>query len=80
MSLREETLESRLSQNNGQSVQTTVGELIEALTQVAMEAGNSEAEGYRLASLALADLMKQRQALARRNETATPRKAKKVKA
>ena len=57
---RDESLETRLSASPGERIQTTVGELVEALTQVAIEAGNTEQEGYRLASLALADLLKRR--------------------
>jgi len=55
-----ETIEEKLASRPGQKIQTTVGELVEALTQVAIEAGNTEAEGYRLASLALSDLLKKR--------------------
>ena len=60
MSSREESLEARLAAHPTQKIQTTVGELVEALTQVAIEAGNTEQEGYRLASLALTDLLKRR--------------------
>ena len=55
-----QSLESQLSSRPTEKIKTTVGELIEALTQVAIEAGNSEIEGYQLASLALADLMQQK--------------------
>ncbi len=34
-------------------VETTVGDLIEAITDIALEAGKTEDEGYRLASLTL---------------------------
>lgn len=61
MSTREESLEARLLARPGEKIQTTLGELVEALTQVAVEAGNTEQEGYELASLALADLLQRRQ-------------------
>ena len=60
MSIRDESLESRLQARPGEKIQTTVGELVEALTQVAMEAGNTEQQGYELASIALAELLKRR--------------------
>ena len=34
-------------------VETTIGDLIEAITDIALEAGKTEQEGYRLASLTL---------------------------
>lgn len=55
-----QSLEAQFSSRPTEKIQTTIGELIEALTQVAIEAGNSEKEGYHLASLALVDLMQQR--------------------
>jgi hypothetical protein len=58
---RIELNESGKENNNG-PIKTTIGDLIEALTQVAIEAGNTEKEGYRLASLALTDLLKHRRA------------------
>lgn len=36
-----------------ETIQTTIGDLIEAVTQIALEAGKTEQEGYRLASLTL---------------------------
>lgn len=41
-----------------ETIDTTLGELIEAITQIALEAGNTEEEGYKLASLALSDLLR----------------------
>ena len=38
-------------------IDTTIGELIEAVTQIALEAGRNESEGYRLASLALGRIL-----------------------
>ena len=66
MSFRD-SLEEQFQDHRTEKIHTTIGELIEALTQVAIEAGNSEQEGYHLASLALADLMRRR-AKARRSK------------
>jgi hypothetical protein len=55
-----DSLSAQFSNRPQEEIQTTIGDLVEALTQVAIEAGNSEKEGYHLASLALADLMQQR--------------------
>jgi len=41
-----------------QPVETTIGELIEAIAEVALKAGRSEEEGYMLASLALERIMR----------------------
>ena len=38
-------------------VHTTVGELVEAVTEIAVQAGKSEEEGYELASLTLEALL-----------------------
>jgi hypothetical protein len=65
MSTREESIEERLLARPGEKIQTTLGELVEALTQVAIEAGNTEREGYELASLALADLLRRRKRAAK---------------
>ncbi|NDC37795.1 MAG: hypothetical protein EBZ48_07050 [Proteobacteria bacterium] len=65
MSIREESIEARFLAHPGEKIQTTLGELVEALTQVAVEAGNTEREGYELASLALADLLQRRGAQAK---------------
>ena len=53
---------NRIESTESGKINTTIGDLIEALTQVAIEAGNTEKEGYRLASLALTDLLKHRRA------------------
>lgn len=33
-----------------ETIETTIGDLIEAITEIALEAGKSEQEGYQLAS------------------------------
>lgn len=52
---------------NEQSVQeetttitTTLGELVEAVTDIALKAGKTEAEGYELASLTIEKLLRER--------------------
>ena len=40
-----------------ETIQTTIGELIEAVTQVAFEAGKSERESYELASQTLSGIL-----------------------
>lgn len=41
-------------------VETTLGELIETITSIAMQFGRDEKEGYALASLAVEDILKNR--------------------
>ena len=36
-----------------EKIETTIGELIEAVTSIALESGKSEQEGYKLASVTL---------------------------
>jgi len=40
-----------------ETIQTTIGELIEAITSVALEAGRSQEEGYELASQTLSGIL-----------------------
>jgi hypothetical protein len=39
-------------------IQTTIGDLIEVITQIALEAGKTETEGYRLASLTIESILR----------------------
>lgn len=39
-------------------IHTTIGDLVEAVTQIALEAGKTEAEGYKLASLTLENIFR----------------------
>lgn len=43
-----------------ETVETTIGDLIEAITQVALEAGKSEQEGYELAALTLESILRKK--------------------
>ena len=54
-----------MTQENTQSegnIQTTIGDLVEAITQIALEAGKSEKEGYELASLTIERILKRTKA------------------
>jgi hypothetical protein len=46
------------TQQSYETIQTTVGDLIEAVTEIALEAGKTEQEGYRLASLTLENIFR----------------------
>lgn len=48
----------KVIENSVREVETTIGELVEMLTKIALESGTTEREGYELASLALGDLLK----------------------
>lgn len=39
-------------------VETTIGELIEAITEIALESGSTEAEGYQLASATIENILR----------------------
>jgi hypothetical protein len=50
-------------QTTGQSeesvtIETTIGDLIEAITDIALQAGKTEQEGYRLASFTIEKLLR----------------------
>ncbi|MGI6523782.1 MAG: hypothetical protein ACOX2O_00590 [Bdellovibrionota bacterium] len=49
-------MNSEVTQND-QAVETTVGELIEAITQIALKSGKTKEEGYVLASLAIEKIL-----------------------
>ncbi len=40
------------------TVETTIGDLIEAITEIALEAGKTEQEGYRLASFTIEKILR----------------------
>lgn len=50
-----------VSDNSG-SINTTLGELVTAITEVALKAGQSEAEGYQLASLTVERVLRRNRA------------------
>ncbi len=49
---------STVEQNSAPLIQTTIGDLIEVISEIALEAGKSEAEGYRLASLTIESILR----------------------
>ena len=53
-------MESSQVQQNSETVtiQTTIGDLVEAITDVALQAGKTEEEGYRLASFTIEKLLR----------------------
>jgi hypothetical protein len=53
---------TRQTQQGEQTVkiETTIGDLVEAITDVALQAGRTEAEGYKLASFTLEKLLRER--------------------
>lgn len=55
-------MDSRPAQQNGETVtiETTIGDLIEAITDVALQAGKTEEEGYRLASFTIEKLLREK--------------------
>jgi hypothetical protein len=55
-------MESRQAQATEEKVtiETTIGDLIEAITDVALQAGKTEQEGYRLASFTIEKLLREK--------------------
>ena len=51
-------MEKNSFKDSVERINTTIGDLIEAVTQIALEAGKTEAEGYQLASLTLESILK----------------------
>ena len=51
-------MDKRLLGQSIKTIETTVGELIEAVTQIALETGRTEEEGYELASLTLENILR----------------------
>jgi hypothetical protein len=44
----------------GERITTTLGDLIATISEIALQAGRTEQEGYHLASLALKNILKKR--------------------
>ena len=42
------------------TIETTIGDLIEAITDVALQAGKTEEEGYKLASFTIEKLLREK--------------------
>jgi len=50
--------DSDVSSSASETIYTTIGDLVEAVTSIALEAGKTEEEGYRLASLTLENILR----------------------
>lgn len=49
------------SNQDSETIHTTVGDLVEAITAVALEAGKTEAEGYQLAAVTIESILRRNQ-------------------
>ena len=50
----------QVSEFDTNTIETTIGELVEVITQIALKAGKTEVEGYRLASMTIEKLTRER--------------------
>lgn len=55
-----DTKTAELAQGNLNTIETTVGDLIEVITEIALEAGKSESEGYQLASMTIEKILREK--------------------
>ena len=46
------------SSGSSEMIHTTIGDLVEAVTSIALEAGKTEEEGYKLASLTVENILR----------------------
>jgi len=60
-------MDKHLQAGAQKGVQTTIGDLVETITEIALEAGKTEKEGYRLASRTIESLLRQRRVRAHVN-------------
>lgn len=51
-------MEKEAENSSVETIETTIGDLVEAITSVALEAGKTKEEGYRLASLAIESILR----------------------
>ena len=45
-----------------ETIDTTIGELVEIISEIALEAGKTEEEGYRLAALTIESILRRQKA------------------
>jgi len=45
-----------------ETIETTIGELVELITEIALESGQSEEEGYELASMTIESILRRSRA------------------
>jgi len=50
-------MKEKIAKKTVATIETTIGELIEAITEIALESGKSEQEGYQLASLTIEKIL-----------------------
>jgi hypothetical protein len=48
----------KIIEDSVERLETTIGDLIEAITQIAVESGKSELEGYELASVTIESILR----------------------
>ena len=53
-------MDKDLVKKSVETIETTLGELIEAVTQIALESGKSDDEAYKLASLTVEHILSRR--------------------
>ena len=51
-------METQTARGENETIETTMGDLIEALTQIALDATRTQNEAYTLTSLAITDLLR----------------------
>ena len=55
-----DTRNTPLDREQNVCINTTIGDLIEAITDIALQAGKTEEEGYRLASFTIEKLLREK--------------------
>ena len=58
----------RSQKESSERIQTTIGDLIAAISEIALKAGKTEKEGYELASLTLNSILSKKQTIALTNK------------
>ena len=53
-------MDVRIPVSNKNTIKTTIGDLVEAITEIALQAGKTEQEGYKLASLTIEKILRGR--------------------
>ncbi len=51
-------MDKEIATTSIETIETTIGELVELITDIALEAGRSEEEGYELASLTIESILR----------------------
>lgn len=61
-------MEKQVNEEEKGRIETTIGDLVEAITQIALEAGKTEKEGYKLASLTIESILRRNRSKTRGKE------------